>query len=182
MLATLSVLAQEAEEAHETVNPVLPEMSELLWGLIFFLLLLVFMWVVCLPPIKKAMRQRDEQVQADREAAERARTEAEQVRRDYDATLTEARAEATRIVEEARQAADARRAEVIGAIDTEVAAARQAAMAEIEIQRSAALASLTGEVAGIATTAASKVVQRPLDAGAQRAVVDEYVNQSIGNR
>ena len=182
MLATLSALVAEAAEKKEVVNPVLPTSNELVYGSIFFLLLLIFMWAVCLPPIKKAMRQRDEQVQADLEAAERARAEAEQVRRDYDATLAEARAEAARIVEEARQAADARRSELIGAVETEVATARQAALAEIEAQRAAALGDVTADVAGIATQAASQVVQRELDAASQRGVVDEYVNQAIAAR
>jgi F-type H+-transporting ATPase subunit b len=181
MLATLTALAAEAAEK-KTVNPVLPTSNELVYGAIFFFLLLVFMWAVCLPPIRKAMRQRDEQIQADQEAGERALAEAEQVRRDYDATLAEARAEAHRIVEEAREAADARRAEILGAVETEIADARQAAMAEIEAQRAAALAELTGEVAGIATQAASQVVQRQLDPGAQRSVVDAYVNQAISSR
>ena len=127
MLATLSALLAEAAEKKETVNPVLPTTNEIVYGAIFFVLLLVFMWAVCLPPIKKAMRQRDEQVQADLEAAERANAEAEQVRRDYDATLAEARAEAARIVEEARHAADVRRGELIG-----VGSARMTATARSE--------------------------------------------------
>src|SRR4051794_35698126 len=114
MLATLSAVAQEADK---TVNPVLPTGAELLWGGVFFALLLILMWAVCLPPIKKAMRRRDDQMQADREAAEKARVEAEQVRRDYEVTLTEARVEAQRIVAEAHQAADARRTEIIGAAE-----------------------------------------------------------------
>lgn len=181
MLATLSQLAtmvaEEGGESEEVINPVLPDGAELFWGTVFFLLLLVVMWQVCLPPIRKAMRQRDEQVRDDLEAAERARTEAEQVRRDYDATLVEARAEAARIVEEARAAADARRAEVIAAAEAEVARARQEAMADIEAQRAEALRALTGEVAGIATAAAAKVVQRDLDPAAQRTIVDRYVAQ-----
>ncbi len=180
MLATLSILA--AEEAEKTINPVLPVSHELFWGAIAFFGLLIVMWAVCLPPIKKAMRQRDEKIQADLEAAEKARVEAEQVRRDYDATLTEARVEATRIVEEARQSADVRRAEILGVVETELSASRQAAMADIEQQRGAALSELTGEVAGIATSAASKVVQRELDASVVRPIVDDYVAQSIGNR
>jgi F-type H+-transporting ATPase subunit b len=181
MLATLTALAAEAAEK-TTVNPVLPTSNEIVYGLIFFVLLLVFMWAVCLPPIKKAMRQRDEQVQADREAGERALAEAEQIRRDYEATLAEARATAARIVEEAREAADARRSEIIGVVEAEVAEARRAAMAEIEAQRATALGQLTGEVAGIATQAASQVVQRPLDAAAHHALVDDYVNQAISAR
>jgi F-type H+-transporting ATPase subunit b len=179
MLATLSAVAQEADK---TVNPVLPTGAELLWGGVFFALLLILMWAVCLPPIKKAMRRRDDQMQADREAAEKARVEAEQVRRDYEVTLTEARVEAQRIVAEAHHAADVRRAEIIGAAEAEVTAQRQEAMAEIERQRTAALTALTGEVAGIATAAASKVVQRDLDPSSQTSIVDAYVNESIGNR
>ncbi len=182
MLATLSALTAAAAETKETVNPVLPTTNEIIYGGIFFVLLLIFMWAVCLPPIKKAMRQRDEQVQADLEAAERARAEAEQVRRDYDATLAEARSDAARIIEEARQAAEARRAELIGAAESEIAAQRQAALAELDAQRAAALGDLTAEVAGIATAAASQVVQRELDAVSQRPVVDDYVNQAIAAR
>jgi F-type H+-transporting ATPase subunit b len=182
MMALLTALVAEGAETEETINPVLPVSHELFWGAIAFFGLLIFMWAVCLPPIKKAMRQRDEQVQSDLEAAEKARVEAEQVRRDYEATLTEARVEANRIVEEARHSADARRAEILGAVETELNASRQAAMAEIEAQRSAALSELTGEVAGIATSAASKVVQRELDANSVRPIVDSYVSQSIGNR
>ena len=55
----------------------------------FFLLLILMNWVL-LPPIKQAMRKRDEQLRGDEEAAERAVVDSEQVRRDYDATLAEA--------------------------------------------------------------------------------------------
>jgi len=189
MLATLIAFAQDVEQEleadlsdGEVVNPVLPDTSELLWAAVFFFLLLIFMWKVCLPPIKKAMRQRDDQVQADREAAERARTDAEQVKRDYDATLAEARADATRIIDEARTAADARRSEIVGAVETELAEARTVAMAEIDAQRAAALSSLRGDVGGIATDAASAVVQRDLDQAAQSAVVDTYLSDAIESR
>jgi F-type H+-transporting ATPase subunit b len=180
MLATLSALA--AEVAKKPDDPVLPVSNEIVYGAIFFFLLLIFMWAVCLPPIKKAMRQRDEQVRADEESAERAKTEAEQIRRDYDATLAEARAEGARIVEEARQAADARRTELLAAAEAEVATARHAANAEIETARAAALGELKGDVASIATQAASAVVQRQLSESEQAGIVDEFVNQAITGR
>ena len=181
MLASLTILAEGAAEGtKEVINPVLPTIPETIWGAIAFFLLLVLMWAVCLPPIKKAMRQREEQIQGDLESAERAAVEAEQVRRDYDATLAEARSEAARIIEEARQAADAQRAEIVGAADTEVAAQRMSAMAEIETDRRSALDQLRGEVGGLAVAAASKVVQRQLDAGANQSVVDDHVNRISG--
>jgi len=175
MLALLRVLADA-----KAPNPVVPDVSEMVWGAIAFFVLFLLMWAVLLPPIKKAMRQREEQVRTDEEAAERAQVEAEQVRRDYDATLAEARAEASRIVDEARAAAEAARAEQIKAVEAEIAAQRQASLAEIEGLRQAAIGQLRGEVGGIAVAAASKVVQKPLDTSTNQSVVDEYVTQAGG--
>ena len=180
MWALLAYSAAETGAEAEVINPVIPETPELIWGAITFFLLLVLMWAVCLPPIKKAMRQRDEQIQGDQEAAERARVEAEQVRRDYDATLADARREASRIIEEARQAGEAKRSEIVGAVEAELATERQAAMAEIEAGRQQALTQLRGVVGELAVNAASKVVQKPLDATANQATVDAHVNQAGG--
>ena len=91
MLATiLSLAAEGGEEAAETVNPVLPTGPELFWGALFFAALWILMRYVLLPPVRAVMRQRDEQRLADEEGTERAKVEAEKVRRDYDATLAEA--------------------------------------------------------------------------------------------
>jgi len=178
MLATLFAAAGEGSK--EVINPVLPELSELFWGTVFFFTLLILMWAVCLPPIKKAMRQRVEQVQGDLEAAERAKIEAEQVRRDYDATLAEARREATRIIDEARRAGEAVRVRLVGAADSEVAAERQGAMADIEAGRQSALVQLRGSVGELAVAAASKVVQKDLSTTAHQAVVDAHVDDAGG--
>lgn len=161
--------------AAEVVNPVEPDVPAMVWGAIFFFILLILMYSVCLPPIRKAIRQRAEQQRLDEETAERARTEAEQVRRDYDATLADAHAEAAQIVDDARAAAEAERSRRVAEVDAELAAERQAVMAELETQRAAALEGLKVDVTSLATAAASKVVDRELDAGAQQAVIDEFV-------
>ena len=183
MLAHLSVLAAEAAEATETINPVVPdELGEIFWGAIGFFSLWILLRYVCLPPLMKAREQRAQQVLTDQEAASAAETQAEQVRRDYDATLAEARAEANRIVEEARVAAEAQRSEAVRAVETEIAEQRQAAMAELDAARAVALGQLKGDVAQLAVSAASKVVQADLDVAGNQATIDEYVNQAGGNR
>jgi F-type H+-transporting ATPase subunit b len=180
MLAQLSVLAAESTEK---INPVVPDtIGEIIWGATFFFLLWILMRYVCLPPLLRVRAQRDAQVQADNEAAEAAASQAEQVRRDYDATLGEARGEASRVLEEARSAAEAERSRRVSAVETELATERQAAMAELDQERSAALGQLTGDVADLAVAAASKVVQAPLDPATHRSTVDDYVNRSGGQR
>ena len=137
MLAQLSVLAVQAAEK-STTNPVIPdEIGEIVWGAIAFFGLWIMMRYVCLPPLLRIRAQREHQVQSDRETAAAAETQAEQVRRDYDATLGEARAEAQRILEEARAAAETERGQKVSAAESEAAATRQAEMAELERARSA---------------------------------------------
>jgi F-type H+-transporting ATPase subunit b len=126
------------------------------------------------------MAKRDAQSRADEAPAERAAVESEQVRRDYDATLAEARAEAARIVDDARQAAEAQRAEILRAAEDEVSARRQATLAELESERSAALGSLRTQVAAIAVEAAGKVVQQQLDVNSNQAIVDSHVSSADG--
>lgn len=181
MLAHLSVLAAESGEA--TVNPVVPDnLGEIFWGATFFFLLWILMRYVCLPPLLRVREQREQQIQADREAAAAAEAAAEQVRRDYEATIGEARTEASQLIEAARAEAEAERGRQVAAVETELAEQRQAAMAELDTARAEALGRIRGDVADLAVTAASKVVQEPLDPAAHRATVDEYVNRSGGER
>lgn len=183
MLALLSVIAAEGAESAETINPVVPdELGEIFWGAIGFFSLWILLRYVCLPPLMKVREQRAQQILADQEAAATAEAQAEQVRRDYDATLAEARAEAATIVETARAAAEERRSEVVRAVEDEVATQHQAEIAELDAARAAALGELKGDVAQLAVSAASKVVQRDLDLAGNQATVDDYVNRAGGTR
>lgn len=183
MLAHLAVLAADAAETQETINPVVPDnVGEIFWGALSFFLLWILMRYVCLPPLLRVRAQREQQVQADREAAVAAESAAEQVRRDYEATLAEARAEAARIVEAARNAAEEQRSAKVAAADAEIAAEKQSAMAELDQERAAALAQLQGAVTDLAVTAAGKVVQAPLDPDSHRDTVEGYVRRSGGQR
>lgn len=159
----------------EPINPVAPDVPNMFWAAVFFLLLLVLMYTVCLPPVRKAMRQREEQQRLDAEAAERADQASEQVRRDYDATLADARALAALIVDEARNEADVERVRQVSDVENEINAARAELMVELDAQRVAALDGMKGDVAALAVQAASKVVQRELDISASQSIVDDYV-------
>lgn len=175
-----AVLANAAEGAaagaKEVVNPVIPDVNEMIWGAIAFFLLYILFQFVCLPPLRAAMRQREEQIRGDLEASERVAADAEQVRRDYDATVSQARAEAARVVDEARVTAEAQRTEALRAAETEAAATKAQALAELEQQRADALAGLHGAVTSIAVGAASKVLGSDLDVAANTSVVSTVLS------
>jgi len=165
----------------EPTNPVAPDVANMFWGAVFFAVLLLLMYTVCLPPVRKAMRQREEQKRLDAEAAERAVQAAEQVRRDYDATLADARTIAARIIEEARTEADDERVRQVAEVEAELNAARADLMVELAAQRTSALDGMKVDVTSLAVQAASKVVQRELDVSASQSIVDDFVASATRN-
>ncbi|MEI7888020.1 MAG: ATP synthase F0 subunit B [Actinomycetes bacterium] len=181
MLGLLAALAAEVPE--KVINPVVPdEIGEIFWGAVGFFSLWILLRYLCLPPLLKIRAERDQQVLADQEAAAAAETQGEQVRRDYEATLAEARAEANRVVELARVASEAERSAVVQVAEDAATAQRTEAMAELDVARASALNEIRGDVAALAITAASKVVQSDLDLAQNQSTIDDYVNQASGNR
>jgi F-type H+-transporting ATPase subunit b len=181
MIGFLAALAAEVPE--KVINPVVPdEIGEIFWGALAFFTLWALLRYVCLPPLLKVRAEREQQVLADLEAASAAETQGEQVRRDYEATLAEARSEANRIVEVARVDSEAQRSQAVAVAEAAAAEERQAAMADLDSARAQALNQIKGDVASIAISAASKVVQADLDLAQNQSTIDDYVNQASGTR
>jgi len=175
--ASFLVFAAESGAAEQPNNPILPVPNEMFWGLVTFVALWALMKFVLLPPVQKTMAERDDKIRADLAKAETAATQADTSVAEYEASLASARVEASRIIDDARAQAEAKRKETIAAAEAEVGELRAAAAAEVAQAKAEALASMRDSVATIAVQAAQAVVQKPLDAGAQRATVDEYLNR-----
>jgi len=173
----IKALEGDAESCIEAPNPVLPEVKEIVWiGLAFLILVVVglkFAW----PGVAAGMKARTDRIAADLEAAEQARVEAESTTSNNEVLLSEAREEAARIVEEARSAAESVRVDRVAAADAEAAAIRERAAGEADQIRAQALADLRSDVAALAVGAAEQVVQRSLDAEAQSELIENYINQ-----
>lgn len=165
------------DECHESPSPILPALDELVWGSLSFLVLFGLMWKFAFPAIKGGMNARTERIRADLDAAETAKSEAVGVLDGYKAQLADAKAESARIIEEARQAADALKKDQEARLQTELAEARARAAADIESAKAQATADLRGELATLAVGAASAVVNKNLDPAAQTQLIEDYINQ-----
>ena len=135
------------------------------------------MWKFALPAIKEGMNDRTERIRSDLDAAETAKAEAVGVLDGYKAQLADAKSEAGRIIEEARQAADALKKDQESRLQTELAETRARAAADIEAAKAQATADLRGELASLAVGAASAVVNKNLDPAAQTQLIEDYINQ-----
>ena len=159
-------LAEEADDpeaCQEAPNPILPDLSELVWGAVSFTALFLLLRRFAYPQIKQMMENRAERIRSDLASAESTKADAEQVLAEYRAQLNDAKAEAGRIIEEARQAADAIKRDQETRLQSE-------------------LADLRGEVAQLAIGAAETVVQRSLDEATQTQLVEDYINQVAAQR
>ena len=145
-----------------------------------FAIIFFFAWRWVFPQITKTLEDRQAAIKADYEAAEAAKVEAESLKNDYQAQLAQARDEASRIVEEARQAGESVRADVVARAEVEAAAIKERAAADMSGERERVAAGLKREVADLSLDVAEKVLGSNLDRGAQERLVDQYIDELGG--
>jgi F-type H+-transporting ATPase subunit b len=168
---------QQADTCLKAPNPILPDANELIWGSISFVLLLVLLWKVALPPVRKAMAARTDRIHADLDSAENAKVEAQTVLQDYQRQLADAKNEANRIIEESRQMADQLRKDLIAKAEADATELRQRAAADIDAAKDRALTELRTQLTTLAIDLAEKVVERNLDRPTNEALVESYIAQ-----
>lgn len=171
----------DPEDCHEAPSPILPATNEVIWGSVSFLILFGFMWKFGLPAVRNMMAAREDRIRGDLERAEGAKGEAETLLDEYRAQLADARSEAGRIIEEARQAADEVRRDLVARAETDAAALRTRAQEDVRLAGERAMADLRTQVAGLSIELAEKIVERNLDRDTQMALVESYINQVGSN-
>jgi F-type H+-transporting ATPase subunit b len=174
-------LEGELEGCLEAPNPILPEINEIIWGGLAFLVLLAAMIKWGFPAVRNTMDARTERIRSELQAAEDAKVEAEKIKQDQLAELAEGRANANELVDAARQDAAAVRADLVAKAEADVAEMRRRADADIAAARERAMGDLQGDVNEIVVGAAERVVERNLDADTQRQLIENYIS-SVGSR
>jgi F-type H+-transporting ATPase subunit b len=143
--------------------------------LLAFLVVLGVIGKYVLPPLNKVLTERQDKIRGELEAADRAKSDAEQADADRHALLEEARAHAREIVSLANTTAE----RTVGAAETrahEVAERiRQAAEAEVATARQAAVEEVTASVGTIVLAAAERVLGREIRASDHQDLIDEAI-------
>ncbi|MEI7593462.1 MAG: F0F1 ATP synthase subunit B [Actinomycetes bacterium] len=166
-----------AEDCVKATSPIVPDSTDLFYGGLAFIILLVIMWKFALPGIKKGMEGRTDRIRGDLDRADSAKVEAEELLAQYQAQVADSKAEATRIIEDARATADGLKAELHRRAEAEIAELKQRAAADIEASKAQAISDLRGEVATLAIGAAEAVVHKSLDRQTQVDLIENYINQ-----
>ena len=163
------------DDCQKSPNPLLPATNELFWGGLAFFVVLFALWKFGYPSIKKGLEDRTNRIRESIDEADRAKAEGQAVLADYQRQLADAKSEANRIIDEARQAADAVRADLVARAEAEVAELRTRAREEVEAAKTRAVADLQAQVGDLTIELAEKIVGRSIDADTNRALIDSYI-------
>lgn len=169
------------DDCQKAPSPLQPATNEILWGSAAFVVLLVAMWKFGVPAVKNMEKAREDRIRNDLEGAETAKTEAEAEKAQYLAQIADAKNEAGRLIEEARQAAETVRADLIVRAETEANDIRARAQADIANQRNQVMAQLRTDVASLSIDLAGRIVERNLDSDTNRQLVDSFIDQVGGS-
>jgi F-type H+-transporting ATPase subunit b len=143
--------------------------------LIAFLLVLGFIAKYVLPPVNKALGDRQDKIRGELEAADQAMADAADADAERRAALEQARSQARTIVSQAATAAD--QAKLKAEADAQAIHDRivQAADAEVAIARQAAVEEVTARVGEIVLAAAERVIGREIQATDHQDLIDEAI-------
>ena len=169
----MTPLAQAAAQQ----DPLIPTWPELIIGTICFVVVFGVLGKMLLPRIIKTLNEREDAIQGGINRADEAQAEAQAVLAQYRQQLDDARHEAGRIREEAREQGAQIIAEMRERAEGEARRITESAQAQIEAERQQALISLRAQVGALATDLASRIVGESLtDTARQSRMVDRFLD------
>ena len=168
-----AVVRLAAEEAKFQIN-----LFQVIIAAANFAVFLVLLWVFAFKPVSKMLADRKARIEQGLKDAEQARRDRESAESERVAALTEARREANDILARAQKVAQETRDADIAATKEELERMRVRAAAEIEAEKTRAIADVRAEVADLALLAAGRVVGETMSDQRQRRLVEEFLTSS----
>jgi F-type H+-transporting ATPase subunit b len=139
----------------------------------------IILWVLgkyVVPPVNKAMTERQEKIRKQFEDLEQAQTDAREAEEGFKAQMTEARHEAAKIREEAREQGAAIIADMRKQAQEESDRILKHARSQLDAERQQAVQQLRTEVGAMATELAERIVGESLTDDARRSrTVERFI-------
>ena len=148
-----------------------------LWTAITFLVLVVVLAKFAWGPIVGMLADREKTIREALEQAKKERTEAEKLLADQKATFAQAQREAADLAKKNQQEVEALRQDLTAKAKKEAEELVSSARRQIVEEKAKAIAELKSQVADLAIEAAGKLVKASLDEKAQRQLVQDYIEQ-----
>lgn len=149
----------------------------LVFTIVNIVVLYICMRLFLFKPVNKILKQRQDAVQKQFDDAKEAQDKAEALKQEYEASLTNARAESDRMMEEAKKKADAEYERVLKNADEEAAAKMQQAEEAIKVEKEKSMREMQDEIKDLVVSVASKVVGDQVSAEDSSRLYDDFISE-----
>ena len=150
--------------------------SYIFWSLVILIIVAVFFYKFFLPKFQAVFDERAAKIEGGIAKAEQAQKDADEAKAKYDAQLSNARVEASKIRDDARAEASHIIADARTRAEADAAQITATAQRSIESQQQQALVSLKGEVGVLATALAGKILGSKLESDdVQSTMIDQMI-------
>lgn len=158
-------------EAFVGVNP---------WTMLFawlnLLILYLFLKKLAFVPLKRMIDSRQKEIDDMYSEAEASRTDAENMKTEYEKKLSDANAESEAILKDAQRRALLREEEILKEASDEAARTLKRAEEQIELEKKHALNQVKNEVSEMAISIAAAVIERDVKADEHSDLIDDFIN------
>jgi len=151
--------------------------ATLIAQIINFLILVAILTKFAYKPLLKALADRQARIADSLETADKERSAAEQLKREYLEQLAQARTQAQAIVDKASKLAETTKDEILQEARTEHARLLKEAREEIVREQQRAIAELKNEVVSLSIAAATKIIGHNIDSAANAKLVTDFIDR-----
>ena len=152
------------------------------WNIVFtlinILVLYAFMRHFLIGPVRKIIEDRKNTIENDLDGAATAKKDAVQMKQQYEASMKEAKANAAVIMEDARAKAKKEYDQILAQAKEDADRKLKEAEKTIAMARKEAMDSLSSSVAGLAMTAAAKLLAEQSGPERDRSVYDSFLKKA----
>ena len=145
------------------------------WGNI--LILYIFLKKILFVPIKNMIDSRQKEIDDMYDDANKSKSDAEQMRLDYEEKLENAKAESEEIVKSAVRKAKLKEEAIINEAQDKAAMVLKLADEQIEQDKKKALNDIKNEVSDLAVGIAGAVLERDINASEHSDLIDKFIEQ-----
>ncbi|MBI3288677.1 MAG: F0F1 ATP synthase subunit B [Elusimicrobia bacterium] len=151
-----------------------PDTGLMIWTIVTFFSLVAILKMFAWGPLLKAIDDREARLKADREAAEKARCEAERIQKELEAQMSGVQAKSKELLAAAAKDGEALRAKLKAEAEADAQAIKIKTAGELAAEKDRLVSDLRKEVAQLSVLAAEKLLRKSVDDGVQKSVLEGF--------
>lgn len=157
------------------INPV-----TMIFAWINLLILYLFLKKLLFKPVKNMIDSRQKEIDDMYSDAENSKTQAEEMKAEYEEKLSCANEESEEILKKAVRRAQLREEEILKEANSKAQRVLERAEEQIELEKKQAINDVKNQVSDMAIDIAAAVIERDVDKSEHEAMIDEFIN-NMGN-